>query len=190
MSFFYQELSQIEGLYRRYSDDIVIICEKKDEDHIRTQVVSYLTNKLNLDINEDKVDRSVFKRKDGRLMVDKPLQYLGFSFDGERILIRNPSIAKYYRQMKKSVRASARIARHNRNKAVQKGIGTKHGRLYKSKLLSRYSHLGVNGKKRNFYIYAKEASQIMNEPLILSQMSRSWQILIQEINKHEERYKL
>ncbi len=92
--------------------------------------------------------------------------------------------------MKKSVRASARIAWHNNNVAEKKKTTTQHNKIYKAKLLSKYSHLGTKGRKRNFYIYAREASKIMNESAILGQVSKSWDNLIKEINKQEKKYGL
>ncbi len=179
-----------KGFYRRYSDDIIVVCQKEEEEEVKKMVTDSLVNDFKLKINPDKVDVSIFNTTNGQLEANSPLQYLGFEFDGKKILIRNQSVAKYYRQMKRSIRASARMACHNKSVASKKRRVTTHNRVYRGKLFSKYSHLGTKGRKRNFYIYAKEASSIMSEPSIILQLSKSWDILVNEIVKQEKRYLL
>lgn len=189
--FMYNEITvKRDGLYRRYSDDIMVVCPTQDKLEVRKLVVDWLVNKAHLIINEAKVEESTFTTVDNKLTTDKPLQYLGFEYDGQRVLIRNASIAKFVRQMKKSVRASARMAWHNKGVARSKGRTTKRGMIYRGSIFSKYSHLAVKGRRRNMYIYAKEASEIMGEKAIKKQFSMAWSNLMAEMTKQERLYDL
>ena len=52
----------------------------------------------------------------------KPLQYLGFTFDGRRALIRSGTLARYYRRMRNGVRVAKRrlkLAKHGEIKGAE-----------------------------------------------------------------------
>jgi len=178
------------GVYRRYSDDIIVLCDPQNAIGLQDEILKWLLEENHLIINKDKVSVSRFERSNGRLNCDKPLDYLGFSFDGENIRIKDASLAKYYRKMKKVVRANARIVYYNKKQARLKGKVPLHGKLRKHDIYKGFSHLGVHGKKRNFYLYAQEASRIMNEPAINGQMSKAWKNLNAEISKNISKYNL
>jgi len=174
------------GLYKRYSDDIVIVCRSDVKNELEDFVLTTIKDKFFLTINKDKVDTSVFASSDNGLTCNKPLRYLGFEFDGKRALIKTASIAKYYRQMKRAVKAQAGRALHNKKKRGD--VST--ARIYKHDLYKSYSHLAEKGEDRNFYVYAREASVVMGEKGILNQLSQSWDNLNDEIKKYEAKYKL
>lgn len=175
------------GLYRRYSDDIVVICKPEFRTEMEYFVLNSIKDKFHLIINKDKVDTSIFKFSDNGLDCDKPLRYLGFEFDGKRALIKSASISKFIRQMKRAVKAQAKIARHNMK---TNGKVTPTTKIYKHDLYKNYSHLAEKGSKRNFYVYASEASKIMGEKGIMKQLSQSWENLNDEIKKYEVNFKL
>jgi len=169
------------GLYRRYSDDIVVVCKPENVQEIKDYVLDIIKNKFYLKINKDKVDKSEFTATEKGVTCDKPLRYLGFEFDGKRTLIKPASLSKFYRNMKRAVVAQA-------NKA-KKGKYPSTSRMYKFELYKQYSHLGskTKGRKRNFYAYAKDASEIMQEKAIMKQFSRAWENLMTEIKEQEMR---
>ncbi len=175
------------GLYRRYSDDIVVICKPEFKDEIEKLVLTSIKEKYYLTINKDKVDTSVFTVIDGILSCDKPLRYLGFEFDGTRALVKNASLSKFYRQMKKAVKAQAKRAYYNKR---ERGKDASTAKIYKHDLYKNYSHLSSKGKDKSFYTYVKEASEIMGEKAILNQLSQAWTNLNSEIKKYEVKYKL
>ncbi len=112
--------SNLGGLYRRYSDDIVVVCKPEYAQEIKDFVLDIIKNKFYLDINKDKVDESIFTENEGRLICDKPLRYLGFEFDGKRTLIKATSLSKFYRNMKRAVatqvsKAKKEISCHIKN---------------------------------------------------------------------------
>ncbi len=57
----YEIQKKRNGLYRRYSDDIIIVCEKKYEPEIENLVLNSLTNDFKLKINPDKISKSTFE---------------------------------------------------------------------------------------------------------------------------------
>ncbi len=168
------------GLYKRYSDDIVVICKPDSVPEIREFVLDIIKNQFYLTINEDKVDESKFTKKEDGLTCDRPLRYLGFEFDGKRTLIKPASLSKFYRNMKRAVAAQVRKAKKGKTEITS--------RIYKHDIYKQYSHLGSNikGRKRNFYAYAKDASEIMNEQAIMKQFSNAWESLMKEIKEGEK----
>jgi hypothetical protein len=176
------------GIYRRYSDDIVIVCDSNDAFEIQEYILQIIKEKYKLIINSDKVSRSNFKTdSNGILYCDIPLMYLGFSFDGQRAFIKSASLAKFYRQMRLSVQSNAAKAKHSKK---EKGEKSMNSMIHKAKLFKKYSHLGAKGSKKNFVIYASQASTIMSEIAIKRQLSQAWVNLNDEIEKYEIKYKL
>lgn len=161
------------GLYRRYSDDIIIVCKKEHTDQT-FELISSLLAAYKLKIN-DKTEVVVFKREGERLVVDakhsnrSKLQYLGYEFDGQNYYIRSSSLARYFRKMKKGVRV-----------AFAKKIKNKQGdKVYLRSVYEKYTHLG----KTNFISYAKRAYTITGSQTINRQIKRHWRKIKQEIDK-------
>ncbi|AEI49677.1 antiviral reverse transcriptase Drt2 [Runella slithyformis] len=180
----FNEVTNFEGIYRRYSDDIVIVCKLKDETHLKNFVINAIED-YKLIINKDKTEVSYFKRNlNKELVLDKdsmPLRYLGFEFNGLTIRIKSASIAKYYRKMKSLIKFKAL-----RSSFLQKKKSTIHTQIHKKKIYKRYSHLG----NLNFIAYAYKASKIINGNSIKSQLKRHWRNLNNYITFYEEKYKL
>ena len=97
--------------------------------------------------------------------VAKPLQYLGFTFDGRRILLRSGTLSRYYRRMANGVRAGkVKAWLVQRDKLPGRSV------LHKRDLLASHSHLG----KDNFVMgYAKNAAKIMGP---LGSKAIRWQL--------------
>lgn len=145
--------------YRRYSDDILFICPAGSDQRIEKQFYDEVrSNKL--ESNPDKTDTVRYSQlTDGTLRSDAELQYLGFTFDGERRRIRSQTLAKYYRRARRAIR-------HAKNAAKQNGSDI----VFKCDIYERYTHLG----KRNFLGYAYRASRKMRDKSIRRQLSRHW----------------
>lgn len=177
------------GIYRRYSDDIILICPKSVYVEIENEVCA-LIKKERLIIQPTKTQRSFFDN--GKLEKgQKPLTYLGFQFDGNKIRIKSGSISKFFRKMKKAVKYRAFRALEAKKK-------TRRGKkidatLHRKKLYTQFSFLGSGrrvGRKRNFFSYAYSAGRIMNSPDITKQLSKAWKILHHEIHRQEKKYRL
>jgi hypothetical protein len=132
---------------------------------------------LKLEINPSKTDRCTFTTASGILLTKKPLQYLGFLFDGQRVIIRSAAFAKFSNRMKRGVSLAKQTMR-SRNKAKAR-VGAEEQELYLRKVYSRYSHLG----KRNFLRYGYKASKVLNSPAIRRQLRPLWGRLQQAIDK-------
>lgn len=100
--------------YRRYSDDIIIICTETKE----SEVVSFLheeIKKVKLQIEPSKTNISYFsKRKfslvktgDNRRKRRTYVDYLGFEFDGAKVLMRKKSLGKLRDKQERKVKKRA-----------------------------------------------------------------------------------
>lgn len=112
--------------YRRYSDDIVIICKVEDieltkeyiENLIKESKVEISTAKTetfifdNLEYNKSKQRRitSIKINNDGTQSVNSPLIYLGFEFRGFNVVIKSTNLAKFYRRLISIVKRRAKRA--------------------------------------------------------------------------------
>jgi hypothetical protein len=136
----------------------------------RVKMVEMLAD-LGLVAHPDKTELVDFTRTGERLVTKKPLNYLGFTFDGLFKRIRPASIARFYKRMKAGV---------GRAKALRfrASIRAKEWKPFrKREIYIRYSYIG----HRNFISYALRAAKIMNEPGIKRQVKAHWrklQILI------------
>jgi RNA-directed DNA polymerase len=160
---------QFGGSYRRYCDDILWIGDPGTAGIVEAELKNEL-KRLSLKINVGKTERVHFSRTaSGKLVANRPLQYLGFNFDGQRQIIRSSSIARYFRRMKHSVRLSARDAAKNTRTQI----------IYRDALYEKYTHLGG----RNFIIYGFTAARLMHSVAVRKQLARHWKKLEAELKK-------
>lgn len=183
-------LKDSHSIYRRYSDDILVICPKDIYRDIEKKLYELIT-KFELVIQPIKTQRSFFT--DGKLQKgEKPVSYLGFQFDGNRKLIKSASLSKFYRKMKSSVKFRAFKASLAKAKSRKKGIRID-TTLHRKKLYEQFSFLGSSKsdlKKRNYISYVNFAARIMDSPHIQNQLSNAWNILHKEIDKQEKKHRL
>lgn len=183
-------VSKTNGIYRRYSDDIIIICPKDMSEKLRRLVIHKIGD-VGLTIEKSKTNLYHFTKKGETVSCEHEelgsndiLKYLGFSFDGNHILLKNSSICKFYYKMRKSVMRSVYFAIHIHNDT--------HGRMFEHHLISRFTYAGSNRHtiyKRsnrtkkfyplkeqktygNFLTYVEKASRIMDEPKISRQLQK------------------
>ncbi|MFW2061098.1 antiviral reverse transcriptase Drt2 [Acinetobacter baumannii] len=172
-------MKEIGGLYKRYCDDIIVLFPeiiKIDDIYKSLEKALHEYGGTQLKTNPSKVEKIKFINKNGNLTaIDavtnnyKPLQYLGFIYDGQKVLIRSSSLSNYYRRLISKIRSS-------KNKALQNN-----SRPYRRKIYRMYSHLAR--KQRNFITYAYKASATMEDNLIKRQLSNHWQRIHKELNK-------
>lgn len=137
----------IGGHYRRYCDDILWLCSADDEDRVRAAVTAAILERK-LEINDGKTDRSTFDYTEGgELQADRPLQYLGFTFDGQRRLLRSSTLSRFYRRMRLGVRQTALKAKDNHG----------HRKLYRTGLHRRFSV--IHRGRQSFPWYGKRSGQ-------------------------------
>lgn len=73
------------GTYYRYFDDMLFIIDREYRNDIENFAQKEIST-LELDINIDKTEIRDFWKTRGMQTCDKPLQYLGFTFYGQRKL--------------------------------------------------------------------------------------------------------
>lgn len=146
------------GSYRRYSDDIAVVLPLGSKARHAVAVVEKMLADFGLALSVDKTDTADFKR--GILQSLKPIQYLGFTFDGQQTLIRDSSMDAYRAKMRRGIHAKMIAA--SRKKIASFDV-------YKRECLSRYTHLG---KRRNFLRYAYKAADVMGCPEIRQQVKK------------------
>jgi RNA-directed DNA polymerase len=201
--------SKAEGfIYRRYCDDILIICDSENAVKLQEFVIDKIDQEYFLEIQSKKtvivefrqnskgVIRGFNKKKllAAHVTTDKTnegsfyksLQYLGFEFNGQDIFIRGSSLSRYYRKMK------GRIAK---TVAMAYSDNAKGSKIWKEQLFHRYTHLG----KRNFLSYAYNASKAtyknsqgqskpgMDSPAIRKQLAKHFYLLIRSLQIRNER---
>jgi DNA-binding Lrp family transcriptional regulator len=198
--------------YRRYSDDLVVVCKTEDVQEIEEFVMNEI-KKIKLDISPSKTEKFRFKTENNQLTCYKIendkyipnayLQYLGFDFYGNKILIKSANISRFYREMKESIRM-----KDKRVEKVQEKYLTDDCVVFKRKILRLFSFKGVksrivpakklvfrNGQletdyfdrkyRGNFIKYAYRASDIMEAPEIRRQIRRHYIILKEYLAKFE-----
>src|SRR5690606_28002537 len=102
---------------------------------------------------------------------NKPLQYLGFHFYGNKVLIRSSSMARFHQRMRKALYKTKKKAHTQNQIRLSKGITEKE--VYKKKIYRRFSYIGKN----NFLRYAFRASAVHRSSSIKKQVKPLWKKL-------------
>jgi hypothetical protein len=194
-------LNDCQGIYRRYSDDMIIICEAKHRDKI-IQFVKDQILIVNLQIQDAKTQvfefefNAVLNRyhcKEYNLNTKKyqgntKFEYLGFQFDGSRILLKNASLSSYYRKMKRSIRRGIFYAKRSKPQT--------RGELFKASLYKRFTNAGSHRRRKyvrdknnrnmfyksehydwgNYLSYVNLADRIMKGHGIKRQLRKHWKV--------------
>ena len=197
--------SEEKCFYRRYSDDIIIIFQNEFQFKIFDKNIREKLCKAPffLTINSSKTISSKFEKRNGKLLCSTKtesktklsenvsLRYLGFEFNGNQTLIKDASLGNYYRELKKTLRIkgnrvkAAKKFNFKNPKAIQKET-----KLYLTKLMRRFTHLGKAKAKSNFLTYADRSAKIMypelelNKNPIRNQVKRSWSIFNKTANRY------
>ena len=150
---------EMGGFYRRYSDDIVVVCDETDRKSVQKLLVDEI-KKYNLKISLGKTEICIFKkqfvnekkvlRSTGVIIVNNqevkkenyPFRYLGFEFYGDRTLIKSANLSKFYRRMIYAIKTKAKRIK----KIEERDLVTK-APFYKRKLYRIYSFHGKKSRK-------------------------------------------
>lgn len=190
-------LRQIGGYYRRYCDDIILIFPSSYLPIIES-LLQKLISLTTLKISTDKTKTfNIAATPQGEIAIledGKPskIEYLGFSFDGKDIRIKDKGMSKYYHKMDKTIRARIFYAIHINNDTG--------GKLFVRQLLRRFTPIGSRkhrifyrkvGSKAfvdsgkvsfgNYWTYVSKSARICDSPAIIHQMKRNKAILRRRI---------
>lgn len=197
--------------YRRYSDDIIVICKENEVSFVEKFIKNEI-DKIDLVISLEKTEKTLFKIENGKLqsfqingnelIKNRPLNYLGFEFYGHKTLIKSKNLASFYRDIKDTIRRkSKRVEKINEKELKDESpiFKRKIYRLYsfkgvKSRLLDSKRSEFINGKlvvkpfekkyRGNYIKYIYRASEEMNAPEIKKQIRRHWKILQYTLKKY------
>ena len=171
------KVQKLGGKYYRYCDDILIISDPKTSRPLLKDIQSLIKN-LKLEIQDKKTKIADFK--EGIRISTDELQYLGFTYDGRKILLRDSGLAKYSHKVMKVVKMNNKhLLRINKSR-IQRGQEPLE--RHKKHIYRRFSFIG----KRNYISYAIRAASIMNEPAIKQQIKPHWSKIQMHIKKHDE----
>lgn len=146
--------TSVGGIYRRYSDDMIVVCPAGQEANVIDFMESRITgDDCKLEIQDAKTQIFHFiynaeadryrclerNRSTGALLSNTNFEYLGFQFDGQYARLRNASLAGYYRKMKKTIKRGHYYSRTINNKTK--------GTLFKRRLYKKFTHLGAQRRK-------------------------------------------
>ena len=125
------------AFYRRYSDDIILICKAEDIDFTK-EFVENLILESEVKISTEKTETFIFKQfkynrigqsrltsvkinRDKTHSIGSPLIYLGFEFRGHNVVVKSTNLAKYYRRLISIVKRRAnRVNKIIANDPLQK----------------------------------------------------------------------
>lgn len=167
-----------KGMYRRYCDDIIIVLPMTQEDvkgkneEIAKFIYSTRDGIPNLELNEDKTehffyDNGIIEKIKGKSNL---INYLGFTFDGKTVRIRDKSLFKFY------CRAYRKI------KKVKENTDEKSFNAGKKAIYHSYTHLGASKYSEdhgNFLTYAYKADEIFSQSKLVvsnirNQVKKHW----------------
>lgn len=155
-----------KGLYRRYSDDFIIIIPNisKDKFAVIFNRIKEILNQNGNPVLKDEKTRVYYYEEEKLKNINEDflttisntkneLEYLGFCFTGDKIKIRDKTMSKFYYRMYKKIKTIA-IA-HGK---------TKNGNNISAKNLYRlYSEYGKYDKKGNFITYNERCEKIFHD---------------------------
>lgn len=178
------------GLYIRYSDDFIIVLpveEQKFNKHYKW-IKSFLASVEGVILSPEKTQlfkyskesikscNSMFEEEilDGKNI----LNFLGFSFDGREVTIRDKTISKYYYRM---YRKASTISDNGFISPAGNKISCRN-------LYDKYSVKGAKGEKGNFISYVYRANKVYNgkEPIGRSTKNHMFKIR-RALNKNLEK---
>lgn len=155
-----------KGLYMRYSDDFIIVLPKRNDKEFKKQY-EYISGIINstprLELQQGKT--KVFEYNDRTLISCNELvlsgvnnginllNYLGFTFDGKVVTIRDKTVTKYHYRMYRKLKTIVK----------NKGYSPKGKRISCKNLYEKYSIKGSNTGKGNFITYVQRAETIFGK---------------------------
>ncbi|WP_010096048.1 RNA-directed DNA polymerase [Ornithinibacillus scapharcae] len=151
--------SQYGGIYRRYSDDFILVIPKRIGNKVISQeefrklelLVRDISNSNKIELHEGKTEKLEYKNGEiHSLDTSKKhrLDYLGFVFDGKTVKMRGKSPYKFYREANKLIIKANKVKKEKNLDKVP----------YRKRIYGFYTDLGINrGTYGNFITYVVRA---------------------------------
>lgn len=154
------------GLYMRYSDDFIVVIPERhgvDVPKELDKVVAKIKDTPNLELQPNKTQYFYYsgdklencgEQFSAEADCSKRfINFLGFTFDGEKASIRAKTTGKYYYRMRRKARSIAKQGGYT--------AGGKH--ISGRKLYESYSEKGSKAGKGNFLTYVNRAAEVFGE---------------------------
>lgn len=157
---------KFNGMYRRYSDDFILIVESDSCLSVETlidDVAKFVLEDSHITIQKEKYEKYHYKENriyqiTGETREKSQLNYLGFSFDGKSVKIRMRTVSKYYIKAYDYIDKQVFIE----NRQVNNG---KIKRRSKRKIFLKFTSDGSNPTARdkwgNFITYVIRCKKVM-----------------------------
>src|SRR5690606_34152769 len=140
-----------DAYYQRYSDDLIIVCDQKDEDYFNNLIRTSIEELAKLDIQPKKTNIYRYENindefvggivnEKNEVTQNKHLEYLGFQYDGKKVKVKTVGFSKFYRSMKRAFRRGVHFAVKPENK---------NHNLFEERLYKRFTYKGA--KRRLIY---------------------------------------
>lgn len=179
------------AMYRRYSDDILIICDVDKKEQITKFVMEAISERgkhlyIHPIIEGEKSKSRCYDFTSEQILKD-PLQYLGFTFDGKNVRIRGSSYARYLRKSKRGIKSMRLATQRKILKLLESGydINLFPEKLYRKTLYKTYTHLG----SRNFWAYTRRAFKTMESAPLKKQLRNHFNRVKDLIDKEDVKFK-
>ncbi len=165
----------IGAVYRRYCDDILIVCPSAAAADAEAFVNARIADEK-IKLNDDKTERRPFDGTDQRAA-----QYLGLKLSGTRTRLRESSLSRQWRKLRRSVRKTREVGLA----AIADGKADK---IYTKSLRRRVAAIkGREGRPvRNFSSYARRAADRLESDAILRQVRRLEKEFERELRRRPE----
>ena len=206
--FLAEKLHAVGGVYRRYSDDILLLLPVDQAKKIEEEVVASIKS-IKLNIQVKKTQRILFKRLPSKLVafsLDENyknngklthIEYLGFSFDGEKVLMKNATVTKFFIRANKAIRQAKKSAiaegkrlnkppKLKKRKLLARLTALGYGQAYGVQVYKRECLLGDHIPRLGFFAYAKRAKKIIGCHSLEKQIRQIENKIYQLINKAEK----
>jgi len=153
--------ARIGAFYRRYSDDILVICGEDQAAHVEAELGRLIAAEK-LEISPAKTERTLFDMGHPHRRLGKSAQYLGFNLTETGPSIRESSLSKRGRRMRWSIKAA-------RAKALTQVAWGRADRLWTKQLRQRFTAQ----RGMNFASYGRRsAASFVDQRVILRQLRR------------------
>ncbi len=195
---FNQLISDFNGIYRRYSDDLIVVVNPKYKEKVINKIKELISELCELEIQDKKTQIFHFIKNNDNCFVcyqefennictiNRNLEYLGFQFDGESVLIKNSSLSSYYRKMKRSIKRRitySKITKNQKNKDI----------IFENSLANKFTHIGVKNLRKktnknkygNYISYVYKAYELINDKKIKNQVRNHYKIFKKTLPKRK-----
>ena len=160
------------GTYLRYCDDFIVIIPNNciDISLVYNRFLDILSHIPRLALQPEKTllyeyfDEVIVGSDPTSFLLEKrtlkELDYLGFTFDGKYVRLRDKTVSKYYYRMYRKIKSYTKY-----------GGYTKHGnRIPKKHLYEKYSIKGAQNSRGNFISYVIRSNEVFNDEIRIKKL--------------------